>query len=1446
MKNRLPSRNALSVIPGLMVWLLLFNISAGTAQVIVPFQSGWKYAPESNTAPAVTWKSPGFDDASWKNGNAPFGFGNHFYNTSLQKGPNNTTPNYPAYYFRKTVNISSASTYSSFRLRAYLDDGIVIYINGVEVKRKNMNTNPNDPYTGAAGDSLTIDTLLSTSLFQNGSNLISAEVHQTGSTSSDILFDLKLEGQTPSLFRYPYLQLASHDQMTVCWYTTSPTKATVRYSTNPDLEIYEEVSSTKNDTLHSVTLKKLNPDTKYYYNVGYYLGSEFRQLQYNPAVNYFHTLPPSHETSYSLRFWLVGDSGTNAAKDSTTGKENNPRPFKVRDAYLAYLNANNNPYVDGILFLGDNSNTSPYEGLQPALDTTLFRFYNRPNDQQLLSHIPSWTVMGNHDYNPSNDPKPKIQKAYHQQTAASFSTFAFPDSAQIGGEPTYNKKGYYSFDQGNVHFVVLNPYLIEATSGYSYTDTGFGYWAISHRQSIARNPTLTDAIDDQEQVKWLVKDLLRNQKKWTVVTFHLPPFSTIGHFPDSDNELARVQQKLLPILEKPEYHVDAVIVSHTHAYLRAGMIRKIGSQARTTDYQQSGGLAGKGNLGRYPASAPYIKSNNETAYTYILSGSAGRGFNEGRVNDGGYDSTNINVVQHPSYSNPPLDNLTGDYTTGFYHTKGGSVELFFKENRLDVKFIKESDVSPHYVIADSFVVMKDVNKKTAITIQKGGDVVKLKASWIGEYNWYSSDQPDQLLTSGIRELTLGPNSSSTFFVRDQNGYLADTFLVNVVIPDTLANDMLIHFESQWLYPTQAGFATKSLNLNEQCVAPWTFTSPAFETPVRAIIGLGHIDEGYKLPNSSIERVFVPAEKLWFRRSFILNGSTSSYSNFKITLLRDKNLTARKSYTTKEHAIMINGQEVQRTDTTTKDLGDGREEVTYTLDNSGFTQGINYLLVSYYLTPDSAFVYPIDASTDPFTFDAQLISTSRVSAPPPPSKQLRLTKTTLVSQQACAGDTVSVQYTTSGNESGFPIVYEVQLVTASGGIPLAEGTRSPILVRLPANLLEGDYKIKVVTKSAFMDQLESSEMHVTVLPKATIIPDSIISVWKGQLFSIPAKFEGGGPWDYVLSDGSSGTVLPAATGIEVKANKTRTYTISSVSNSCGVGKATGSIQVEVKEPLLSVGKVVGFTSAPLKTALCDGDSVSVAYSVVGPNIERTYSVELSDKNGSFDTPTVLGNGNANPLRMLFPTLLPEGDQYRIRMKAVSPDVEFTMSSSEPIAIRKTAAGSFTLSKEAVLDNEELKLSLALTGTPPVYYFLRYGADTLRGSLSESVLVRTLNLRQTTVFALDSVRNVCGYGLVSGNRTVTVTLLVGVDPGSTSRITAYPNPSSELLLLKSSSQWNGTLQWSIYNPSGTIMQRGTRKPQPNTPFAIDISSLPAGLYILALTEGKQESTWKIVIR
>jgi hypothetical protein len=1437
-----------------LVWLLLFGTTEILAQTIVPYQSNWKYLQDGVVQSGNTWATAGFNDAGWLSGNAPFGFGSnagYTYATTLQRGPNNTTPNHPVFYFRKSFQISNVSAYASLRLRATLDDGIVIYIGGVEVARKNM-TPSQGGYAGMPVGTplLTIDTVLSVNRIQNGTNIIAVELHQTGQTSSDIYFDLQLDGQPPaspvSLFRYPYLQLASHNRMTVCWYTNAKTNASVRYSTNPDLEIYQEVKSSVNDTLHSVTLTKLAPDTRYYYSVGYYNGYDYVQLQYNPAVNYFRTLHGPADTTRSLRFWLLGDSGA--------GLSINPRPYKVRDAYLAYLASKNNPKVDGLLFLGDNSNVSPYEGLQTALDTTLFKFYNRPADQQLLSHIPSWTVIGNHDYEPDLtyvDKKGKaiwIRKAYHKQTAASFSTFAYPDSAQMGGEPTLNKKGYYSFNQGNIHFVVLNPPLIESGNVADNWERRFqatNYYDVFSKNSIAMDDSTNSSIDSLPQVKWLVKDLTKNKQKWTVVTFHLPPFSTIGHFP-TEPDMKRVQEKLLPILEKPEYHVDALVVSHSHAYERAGMIRKKGPQARTSDYTQTGGQAGNGNLGRYPNTLPYAKTNSETAYTYILSGSAGRGwYNVNKVSefDGGYPPPNGTKVLHPSTSVPPLDNLTGDNTTDFYHKEGGSVELVFQENRLDVKFIKESDVSPGFIVADSFVVMKDVSKKKTITIQNGGDAVKLTASWIGKYNWYAAQQPGVLLASGVRDLSIGPGSSSTFYVRDDKGYLVDTFIVNVTNPRPISmGDTLIRFRSQWLIPLMAGSMSKDIKLEKQCIAPWSFTAPPFETPVQGIVGFGHGDEGFPITTHLIEKIMVPAERLWLRRSFVLNGSAQTYAGFKLTLLRDKNLSTRKGFTTTQHLLLVNGQPLDITASSTRDIANGREEVTYTLSNRGFVYGINYILVSYYIYP-IMLMFPLNPATDPFTFDAQLVSMPGALAPPPSTRQFKL-GTVALSRQVCAGDTVSVGFEAAGNESGFPVVYEARLVTATGDVPFGEGTQPPILGRLPRGLAEGKYKVRIATKNAFMDDLEGPEVMVKALPAATVLPAPAVTVWKGEPITLSVRFAGPGPWHYVAPDGTEGTSAVADTSIQVKAGVTGPYSLSSVSNGCVAGDVSGAVEVAVKEPFLTVADVSQLTSAPFKTALCDGDSLAVSFTVTGPDRARAYAAQLSDVKGDFSAAAMLGNSAASPLRMRLPAALVEGDHYRIRVVVVNPDVDFTSGQSDAQPVRSRAEGNFTLSKAAIFEGEEVQLNLLMKGTLPAYYYLRYGADVLSGTTSQPTVGKLLTLGQTTVFSLDSVRNVCGYGLVAGNSTVTVSVLVGIDPLSGNGITAYPNPAADRLTLRGRPHWRDPFQWQIYGADGKRFQKGIGVPSPGASYEIDIRMLPSGLYILKLNRGKQENSWKII--
>ncbi len=111
-------------------------------------------------------------------------------------------------YFRKTVTLASVSG-STFALQYQRDDGIVIYVNGTEVTRKNM--------PGAAGDPVSFTTLATaypsdpdelawvtldpakfTSLLRDGQNLIAVEIHQYSATSSDVRFNLELRQTTTS------------------------------------------------------------------------------------------------------------------------------------------------------------------------------------------------------------------------------------------------------------------------------------------------------------------------------------------------------------------------------------------------------------------------------------------------------------------------------------------------------------------------------------------------------------------------------------------------------------------------------------------------------------------------------------------------------------------------------------------------------------------------------------------------------------------------------------------------------------------------------------------------------------------------------------------------------------------------------------------------------------------------------------------------------------------------------------------------------------------------------------------------------------------------------------------------------------------------------------------------------------------------------------------------
>src|SRR5690606_3603812 len=109
---------------------------AATSSVtsIIPRQSSWSYY-HGTTAPRWDWRTA---PSSWSTGKAPFGKGRDIGPVSTRiPVPKNTQP--LSAFFHKTFTLGTDLPEWSW-LNTWADDGIVVWVNGVEVGRKNAPT----------------------------------------------------------------------------------------------------------------------------------------------------------------------------------------------------------------------------------------------------------------------------------------------------------------------------------------------------------------------------------------------------------------------------------------------------------------------------------------------------------------------------------------------------------------------------------------------------------------------------------------------------------------------------------------------------------------------------------------------------------------------------------------------------------------------------------------------------------------------------------------------------------------------------------------------------------------------------------------------------------------------------------------------------------------------------------------------------------------------------------------------------------------------------------------------------------------------------------------------------------------------------------------------------------------------------------------------------------
>ena len=459
----------------------------------------------------LTWTQIVFADGAWPMG--PLGIG--YEDDSGAEALISTTLPVGSFsaYTRTTFNVADISTLQNMVFGLDYDDGVVAWINGVEVFRSDSmpagaplwdTVAMTHESSNAGSPEFEEFDISSTALpaLQNGVNVLAVGVWNTDSSSTDMVLVTHLRANVAAtVVRGPYLQMAGEDRMTVLWRTSVATTSRVEYGVLPGA-LGSEVFDFSNTVDHAVELTGLAGDQRYYYAVG----SVTDRLA-GGDVNHLFRTAPANRSAIPLRIWVLGDPGTGDANAQA-----------VRDAYLTDTAG---AETNMILVLGDNAYPS---GTDADYQSNFFDIYA---DQLLGSVV--WSTIGNHDAASSNS---------ILQTGPYFDIFELPAMAELGGVSS-GTEAYYSFDYSNIHFVVLDS-------------------AESNR--LPTSPMMT----------WLDADLASTLQDWVIAIWHHPPYSKGSHDSDSETPLVEMRQYGVPILD--DYGVDLALSGHSHSYERSYLI----------------------------------------------------------------------------------------------------------------------------------------------------------------------------------------------------------------------------------------------------------------------------------------------------------------------------------------------------------------------------------------------------------------------------------------------------------------------------------------------------------------------------------------------------------------------------------------------------------------------------------------------------------------------------------------------------------------------------------------------------------------------------------------------------------------------------------------------------------------------------------------------------------
>jgi hypothetical protein len=654
--------------------ILIAQSPLDAAVNLVSAGSAWSYFTQG--AVPTNWTGPGFDDSTWPSGPAQLGWGEGDEATAIAS-PDDAPS---TVYFRHVFNVTNRFSLFHLTLRVVGDDGVVVYLNGTEVARRNLPLGPITHTTGAVANLETNDNAFAqygvSAVFirtnANVANVLAVELHQHPAGTRDGSFDAELLANVP--IGLPTIEI------------TRPTDGSI-FENGPIL--FETTNSDPDGHVNQVQ----------FHTNGVFMISAPREPfslvwtspppgRYRVVAkaldnfNYSQVSSPVHVQVGTVATPVRLFRGPYLQSGSSTSMVVRWRTDWPSDSVVRYgtnaddLNRSTTNSVataeHEVLVVGLQPDTPYYYSIGSSSERFVrasdYRFRTSPTNARPIrmwvigdsgtanvnaTNVSNaylgftgaqptdlWLMLGDNAYGSGTDeeyqravfnvygellPQAVVWPALgnHDAGDSDFGDtgpyrgiFTLPAHGGSGGVASGSEL-YYSFDYGNIHFICLEAFTTDRS---------------------INGPMLT----------WLRNDLANTDKDWIIAYWHHPPYSWGSHNSDEDPYQTDMRERALPILE--EYGVDLILCGHSHSYERSYLLN--GHYGISAELKAS--MILDGSLGRIDGAGAYCKPSgglgSHQGAVYVVCGCSGEGGNGDfamhpamAVNSGGFGSMVIDV-----------------------------------------------------------------------------------------------------------------------------------------------------------------------------------------------------------------------------------------------------------------------------------------------------------------------------------------------------------------------------------------------------------------------------------------------------------------------------------------------------------------------------------------------------------------------------------------------------------------------------------------------------------------------------------------------------------------------------------------------------------------------------------------------------------------------------------